>query len=330
MRRAPVPIVVCGLALGLAVPSVGGADPSGQASALRARQTTLSDRSHSALLSLYSLDTRLTRARAEVASLRARAAAIRDARGQATEEEALAQDGWRKSVRALGARLRVLYEQSQPDTLGVLLGATSIDDAVARLDGLRASARMDRDTIAQAETAARMLAALRNKLAAQARQVSLLQAQTSQTVGALAAARTQRLAYLASLARQRTFNAKQIVRLDSTARKIAVHSQAISTQPQPQAAPTAPVAAQGNQLTVIATGYSMVGHTATGMPVGWGVVAVDPSVIPLGTRLSIPGYGEGVAADTGSAVQGVTIDLWFPTPAQALGWGRRTVTITLH
>ena len=66
------------------------------------------------------------------------------------------------------------------------------------------------------------------------------------------------------------------------------------------------------------------------MPVGWGVVAVDPSVIPLGTRMSIPGYGQGVAADTGSAVQGATIDLWFPTVAQALAWGRRTMTITVY
>jgi 3D (Asp-Asp-Asp) domain-containing protein len=83
-------------------------------------------------------------------------------------------------------------------------------------------------------------------------------------------------------------------------------------------------------MTVVATGYSLPGTTATGMPVGWGVVAVDPAVIPLGTRMTIPGYGEGVAADTGSAVKGATIDLWFPTTAQALAWGRRTVTITLH
>ena len=53
-------------------------------------------------------------------------------------------------------------------------------------------------------------------------------------------------------------------------------------------------------------------------------------MIPLGTRMTIPGYGEGVAADTGSAVSGYTIDLWFPTLADALAWGRRTVTITLH
>jgi len=81
-------------------------------------------------------------------------------------------------------------------------------------------------------------------------------------------------------------------------------------------------------IAVVATGYSLSGHTSTGVPVGWGVVAVDPGVIPLGTGLTIPGYGEGVAADTG--VSGAAIDLWFPTPAQAHAWGRRAVTITLH
>jgi len=83
-------------------------------------------------------------------------------------------------------------------------------------------------------------------------------------------------------------------------------------------------------MTVTATAYTLQGTTATGAPVGYGVVAVDPGVIPLGTRMSIPGYGEGVAADTGGAIQGATIDLWFPTAADAAAWGRRTVTITLH
>jgi len=63
--------------------------------------------------------------------------------------------------------------------------------------------------------------------------------------------------------------------------------------------------------------------------VGWGIVAVDPRVIPLGTRLYIPGYGEGVAADTGGAIIGNRIDLWMPTSTQAFAWGRRTVTITI-
>jgi 3D (Asp-Asp-Asp) domain-containing protein len=95
------------------------------------------------------------------------------------------------------------------------------------------------------------------------------------------------------------------------------------------AAPTA-LAPAGRILTVSSTGYSLQGRTSTGIPVGWGVIAVDPSVIPLGTRVTVPGYGEAVAADTGSAVRGATIDLWFPSLAQARAWGRRTVTITLH
>jgi 3D (Asp-Asp-Asp) domain-containing protein len=91
------------------------------------------------------------------------------------------------------------------------------------------------------------------------------------------------------------------------------------------AAPTS-----GRTITVSSTGYTLRGRTATGVPTAPGVVAVDPSVIPLGTRMTIPGYGEGIAADTGGAVHGATIDLWFPTAAQALAWGRRTVTITVR
>jgi uncharacterized protein YabE (DUF348 family) len=54
------------------------------------------------------------------------------------------------------------------------------------------------------------------------------------------------------------------------------------------------------------------GHTATGAVVTYGIVAVDPNVIPLGTRMFIPGYGYAVAADTGGAVKGYIIDLGFP------------------
>jgi 3D (Asp-Asp-Asp) domain-containing protein len=105
----------------------------------------------------------------------------------------------------------------------------------------------------------------------------------------------------------------------------------VAPAPAPAPAPAQPPASpSGRTLTVSSTGYSLPGHTATGIPVGWGVVAVDPSVIRLGSRMTIPGYGEGVAADTGSAVRGATIDLWFPTLGQARAWGRRTITISIH
>jgi 3D (Asp-Asp-Asp) domain-containing protein len=153
------------------------------------------------------------------------------------------------------------------------------------------------------------------------------------TAASLTAARAERTAYLARLANQRGFNARRLARVRTTARAAGERTQ-IEVAPETAAEPvTAPVAVYtgGEQtLTVASTGYALRGRTASGLPTGWGIVAVDPSVIPLGTRLTIPGYGAGVAADTGGAVRGATIDLWFPTLAQALAWGRRIVTITLH
>ena len=89
-------------------------------------------------------------------------------------------------------------------------------------------------------------------------------------------------------------------------------------------------APQAYQLRVDAVAYSLPGSTALGVPVGKGVVAVDPKLIPLGTKLQVPGYGQGLAADVGYAIKGRIIDLWFPTTAKARKWGRRTVTITIY
>ncbi|ADG05428.1 3D domain-containing protein [Kyrpidia tusciae] len=83
----------------------------------------------------------------------------------------------------------------------------------------------------------------------------------------------------------------------------------------------------GTAFTVVATAYSGGGITATGHVPQRGTVAVDPSVIPLGTPLFIPGYGHGVADDVGGAVRGNRVDLYFPTEAEAQAFGRRTMTV---
>ncbi len=94
--------------------------------------------------------------------------------------------------------------------------------------------------------------------------------------------------------------------------------------------PPSRVAAGKRTLVVDAVAYHLPGRTASGLPVGVGVIAVDPSVIPLGTRVFVPGYGAAVAADTGTAIKGNIIDLWMPSTPQARAWGRRTVTITIY
>lgn len=69
------------------------------------------------------------------------------------------------------------------------------------------------------------------------------------------------------------------------------------------------------------------GRTATGERATRGVVATDPRVIPMGTRLYIPGYGFAVAADRGSAIKGMRIDLCYDTYAEARRFGRRKVDV---
>lgn len=81
-------------------------------------------------------------------------------------------------------------------------------------------------------------------------------------------------------------------------------------------------------FTVEATAYTYTGNrTATGVWPKEGLIAVDPRVIPLGTQVYVEGYGYAVAADTGGAIKGNIIDVFFPSLQRCLDWGRRPVKI---
>jgi 3D (Asp-Asp-Asp) domain-containing protein len=82
----------------------------------------------------------------------------------------------------------------------------------------------------------------------------------------------------------------------------------------------------------VATAYSLRGRTASGRMVTRGLIAADPSVLPLGSRVRLehPGYsGEYLVADTGGAIRGRRIDIWTPTSGEAMRFGRRTVKLTV-
>jgi 3D (Asp-Asp-Asp) domain-containing protein len=318
--------------LGIFLPGAEGAGPKeGAQSSPRQQRTGLAARSHTALLSLYALDSRLLRARTELANLRSRADGLRLERDRVQQEVAVVAGNLKASQRLLGDRLRALYEEGEPDAIAVLLGATSLDDAVTRLDELERSARQGAQAATDARAGRSKLQGLVLELAGRIRAIQALEARAELTAAALENARAKRVSYLAALSRQRRLNSRQIRALDHRARQVVAKAEAVQAQTAPASSAGASGVTDGARtLTVTSTGYSLPGRTSTGLPVGFGIVAVDPAVIPLGTRITIPGYGEGVAGDTGGAVQGMTIDLWFPTLAQALAWGRRTVTITLH
>jgi 3D (Asp-Asp-Asp) domain-containing protein len=326
------------VALGIALPA-SGAGPSSslrqQAQRLTQENSAIASHSRAAVLMLYSLDSRLTEAQGRLASVRAQAAAVDRQAAETRRELRIARGVLTASQADLAARLRALYQQGDSDPLAIVLGAKTLDDALTAMQTANAAAATDRAIVARARASRDRYVVLRDRLATRAEKLRALQASVSATVNALASAKASRVAYLQQLAAQRSLNQDQIGSLESRAQSIEANARRVAVaQTVSTVSSSAPVAsptpAAPGTMTVTATAYTLQGNTATGAPVGYGVVAVDPSVIPLGTRITIPGYGEGVAADTGGAIQGAVIDLWFPTAAQAAAWGRRTVTITLH
>lgn len=83
-------------------------------------------------------------------------------------------------------------------------------------------------------------------------------------------------------------------------------------------------------MKVIVTAYCLRGTMANGHYVHPGAVATDPDLIPLGTRLYVPGYGMAKAEDTGSAVQGHHIDVWMASCSRAIHATRYNVPITIY
>lgn len=90
------------------------------------------------------------------------------------------------------------------------------------------------------------------------------------------------------------------------------------------------------EMTVTATAYTandggISGITATGVNLNKNpnakVIAVDPNVIPLGSKVYVEGYGEAIAADTGGAIKGNKIDVHVPSKSEAKNWGVKSVKV---
>ena len=131
-----------------------------------------------------------------------------------------------------------------------------------------------------------------------------------------------------------TTRVETIVRSENVITEPVTQIVSVGTQvPRVAATPSiGNVSRGGRSLTMVATAYAAgtggAGwRTATGTGVYKGIVAVDPRVIPLGTKLYIDGYGSAVAADTGGAIKGNRIDLGFGSGSEAIQFGRRTVTV---
>ncbi len=89
---------------------------------------------------------------------------------------------------------------------------------------------------------------------------------------------------------------------------------------------------KSKEMSFSATCYCLRGKTASGAMVRRGIVAADPRILPLGTRIQISGSshsGTYLVADTGGVIKGRIIDIWVPSCAEAIRFGRKRITVTV-
>ena len=269
------------------LPSAGSAETAAElqrkADALRAENAQLAVGSRSAVESLAAIEARLDEARAELASFKAKAADVQARRRAVLEELGIARGSLRASRRALAERLRALYEEGDTDTLAVVLASGSLSAALDAVETIDLAAKQDENLMARARAVSRRLAGIERVLGNQQRELEQLAAVRAAAAASLAAARSEKLHTIATLHATRGSNSTQIADLQDRALMLA----SVRTPTTREFVPGAPVSGM-RTMTVTATGYSLPGNTASGMPVGWGAIAVDPAVIPIGSRIGVP------------------------------------------
>ena len=370
MRRVPRRILIVGAALavlfvGNATVYAGEAeDLRDQAGQLENELGSLEASADATVLELFALESHLARASRRLETLTAKATRIESATDSAREQTQIATQALGVAEKGLAERVRALYMTEDIDSLEVLLGASSIQTAVDGIGALRRTISRDDELVTQVSAARSAAIEQRDDLRVRQDRVERAVAEAEAAREGLDQSRADRKSFLTSLREEVNLGQRDIKKLRQRAAELETRAAEIqaqaaaqtspspspppggtSTTPTPQAPPPTPAsppsapptieidgggALAGSQLTVEATGYALTGTTAVGLQTQHGIIAVDPRVIPLGTKMSVPGYGDGVAADTGSAVKGAIIDLWFPTVQEALNWGRRTVTITFR
>ncbi|KXI73334.1 enterotoxin [Bacillus cereus] len=202
----------------------------------------------------------------------------------------------------------------------------------------QAEAKAQAAAEAQAEAKAQEAA----KAQAEAKAQAAAEAQAAAKAQEAAKAREAAKAQAAAEAREATKAREAAEAQEAAKAREAAKAQKPATQ-QPVAKETETSApSSSRELRVVATAYtadplengyksgdqvkSALGHNLTANP-NMKLIAVDPSVIPLGSKVWVEGYGVAIAGDTGGAIKGNKIDVLMPDKGTSSNWGRKTVTV---
>ncbi|PEP93067.1 enterotoxin [Bacillus wiedmannii] len=219
-------------------------------------------------------------------------------------------------------------------------------EAAKAREAAKAGAEAKAQAAAEAQAEAKAEEAAKAREAAKAQEAAEAQAEAKAEEAAKAreAAKAQEAAEAREAAKaQEAAEAREAAKAQEAAKaREAAKAQKPATQ-QPVAKETETSApSSSRELRVVATAYtadplengykagdqvkSALGHNLTANP-NMKLIAVDPSVIPLGSKVWVEGYGVAIAGDTGGAIKGNKIDVLMPDKGTSSNWGRKTVTV---
>jgi peptidoglycan DL-endopeptidase CwlO len=293
--------------------------PSGGAFAQTGNHSEAVD-SDSAVQEVVTLDSEIKSVNSRLDSLERKSADLQDKIITLNDEVASKRKRLARKRHALAARARNIYVNGRSSKLIMLLDSEDISEFVKRTDYINKINQRDEALVVSIKQAAGELDARLASIKRQKQEVNDVASELRSKKDRLVSARADRQKVIDSAGEQAT--------------AVEQKSASVETKMSELNPPTVTGHRTGRVLTMVATGYSpqepgLNDHTATGMKAQRGVVAVDPSVIPLGTRVYVEGYGNAIAGDTGSAIKGNRIDLCFDTLAECNRYGRRTVKVEI-
>lgn len=243
-------------------------------------------------------------------------------------------------------RARAMYMNGLDTYLELLLDSTSFSDLISRIDTFKKITEYDKNLITEIEKQRNSIIKHKETLNNEKDKLSALKANNEIILTKLSKdikenkvlfnnATKKETKLIADKRAKELATAKRIKELAAT--KTATLSRDLdSSKGSTSKSDSIPIDVSNstNWFIMESTAYSTDGFTASGSrtnrdPNGYSTIAVDPRVIPMGSKVYIEGYGYAIAADTGSAIKGNIIDVFFNTEAQALNWGRRNVTIRI-
>lgn len=265
---------------------------------------------------------------------------------QNTEKTKVASLGEAKEqLTELKATQEKTQTQLETDSKNLAAETAKLDDKMANLKQELADNKASLEKISQDKAVEKArqaaLKAQAEKAAKEAKEKAAAEkAQAEKAAQAAAAEKAAKEASAKAAAQQAAKDAAQATAKASSAASSSTAATTSTSQQTTESSaqattPSTPTTS-GRTLQMESTAYSCAESvntyfTAMGIDLRQNpqVIAVDPSVIPLGSMVEVSGYGIAIAGDTGGAIKGNIIDCHFPTEEQCIQWGRRSVTVTI-